>query len=86
MDHYISELCYKGTILQRNNRKMTIKWSFSCNSFVKYYGKNMAAATRMSFNQISVIIRCVINGLHCNSIWVLLFFKTFSLILSRIYP
>ena len=24
MDHVISELCYKGTILQRNYRKMTV--------------------------------------------------------------
>ena len=32
MNCIISELCYKGTILkflQRNYRKMTIKWSFS---------------------------------------------------------
>ena len=33
--NFISELCYTGTILQRNYRKMTIKWSFSYNSFVK---------------------------------------------------
>ena len=39
MDHVISEVCYKGTILQRNNRKMTISWSFSYNSFVKFCGK-----------------------------------------------
>ena len=39
MDHVISELCYKGTILQRNYRKMTIPWSFSYNSFVKFHGK-----------------------------------------------
>ena len=39
MEHVISELHYQGTILQRNNRKMAIKWSFSYNSFVKYHGK-----------------------------------------------
>ena len=38
MDHVISEACDKGTILQRNYRKMTIKWSFSYNSFVKFHG------------------------------------------------
>ena len=31
----VSELCYKGTILQRSYREMTIKWSFSYYSFVK---------------------------------------------------
>ena len=35
----LSELCYKGTILQRNYRKMTILWSFSYHSFVKFCGK-----------------------------------------------
>ena len=52
--HVISELCYKGTILQRNYRKMTIKtilqrnyqkmtilWSFSYNFFVKFYGRKI---------------------------------------------
>ena len=39
MDHVVSEPCYIGTILQRNYRKMTILWSFSCNSFVKIQGK-----------------------------------------------
>ena len=38
MDCVISELCYKGTILQRNYRKMTIKWSFYYNSLVKFHG------------------------------------------------
>ena len=33
MDCVISELCYKGTILQSNDREMTISWSFSYNSF-----------------------------------------------------
>ena len=37
----VSELCYKGTILQRNYRKITILWSFSCNSFVKFHGKKI---------------------------------------------
>ena len=39
MDLVISEPCYKGTILQRNYRKMTIIWSFSYNSFVKFHVK-----------------------------------------------
>ena len=36
MDFVISELCYKGTILQRIYRKMTILWPFSYHSFVKF--------------------------------------------------
>ena len=35
MDYIIS----KGTISQRNYRKMTILWSFSYNFFVKFHGK-----------------------------------------------
>ena len=45
MDHVISELCYRGTILQGNYRKMTILWSFSYNSFVKFHGKIILGAT-----------------------------------------
>ena len=37
----ISELCFEWTILQRNYRKMTILWSFSYNSFVKFHGKKL---------------------------------------------
>ena len=36
--HVISESHHKGTILQRNYRKMTISWSFSYNSFLKCHG------------------------------------------------
>ena len=55
MDHVIGELCYKGTTLQRNcrvseacykgafleryYRKMTISWSFSYSSFVKFHDR-----------------------------------------------
>ena len=39
MDCVTSEPCHKGTILHRNYRKMTIKWSFSYNFFVIFYGK-----------------------------------------------
>ena len=35
MDYVISGTFYKGTILQMNHRTMTIKWSFSNDSFVK---------------------------------------------------
>ena len=38
MKHVLSELCYKGTILQRNR-------SFSSNSFVKVHGKALGATT-----------------------------------------
>ena len=41
MNRVISESCYDGTILQRNYRKMTISWSFSYNSFVKFYGQKI---------------------------------------------
>ena len=41
MDCVISELYYKGTVLQRNSRKMTIAWSFSYNSFVKFHDKKI---------------------------------------------
>ena len=37
----ISELCYKWSILQKNNIKMTMKWSFFYNSFVKFNGKEI---------------------------------------------
>ena len=38
MDLVRGEVSYKETILQRIYRKMTIKWSFSYNSFVKFHG------------------------------------------------
>ena len=37
LHHVISELCYKGTILQRKYRKMTILWSFFYNSFLIFH-------------------------------------------------
>ena len=43
MDSAISELCCKGTILQRNYRKMTIPWPFSYNSFVKFHVKKFGS-------------------------------------------
>ena len=43
LDHVINESCYKRTILQRNYRKMTISWSFSYNSFVKFHGKKIGS-------------------------------------------
>ena len=39
MDSVKIELCRIGTILQMNYRKMTITWSFSYNSVVKFHGK-----------------------------------------------
>ena len=36
MDCVISEWCYDGIVLQKNFRIMTILWSLSCNSFVKF--------------------------------------------------
>ena len=42
MEHVRSELCYKGTILQRN----CSKWSFSYNSSVKLHGKKFGSNNR----------------------------------------
>ena len=37
-----SVITINGTILQRNHRKMTMKWSFSYDSFVEFHGiKNL---------------------------------------------
>ena len=55
----INEPCYKGTILQRNNRKMTIIPIE--NSMLK----NLGATSQTCYIQIYVIMRCVIKGLHC---------------------
>ena len=41
MDSVRKESWYKGTILQRIYRKMTILWSFSYNSLVKFHGKKI---------------------------------------------
>ena len=41
MGQVINEVRYKGTILQRNFRKMTILWSFSYNSVVKSHVRKM---------------------------------------------
>ena len=40
MDGVTSDSCYKGTLLQRNYRKMTISWSFSYNFFLKIIGSH----------------------------------------------
>ena len=40
MGHVTSEMCFKETILQGNYRKMTILWSFSYDSFVKFHGSH----------------------------------------------
>ena len=36
-----TESCHEGTILHRNYRKLTMQWSFSYNSFVKFHGKKI---------------------------------------------
>ena len=41
LDCVIIELCNKWTILQRDYRKMTISWSFSYNSLVKFHVKKI---------------------------------------------
>ena len=42
MDNVISEPCYKGTILQRDYRKMTI----GHNSFVRFHSKKCGSHNR----------------------------------------
>ena len=60
------QTCYKGTVLQRNYRKMTILWSFSYNSFLKFHiNENLGATTCLCYIQIYVIMRCVIKGHYC---------------------
>ena len=49
MDHVISELCCKRTILQKNYRKMTILWSFSYNSFEKFISKKIGSGYMTAF-------------------------------------
>ena len=56
----LSVSCYKGT---RNYRKMIILWSFSYNSFVKFRDKKLWKPQH-DYIQISVIMRCVIKGMH----------------------
>ena len=56
MDHIIGELCYEGTILQRNY-----------SAFVKFHGKSIWEPQHhhvICYIQIYVIMRCVIKGLH----------------------
>ena len=58
VESVINELCRKVTILQRNDRKMTISWSFSYNSFLKLHGKSTC---------VCCIQICVIKGLFCTT-------------------
>ena len=44
----IHESRYKGTNLQWSYRKMTVKWSFSNNSFVKFLGKKKIGSHNMT--------------------------------------
>ena len=39
MNRVVSELCYKGTLLQRNYWKISSLWSFYYNSFVKFHSE-----------------------------------------------
>ena len=61
----INKSCWKETILQRN-----YSWSFSYNTFVKFYGKKNVGATTTwpCYIQIHFIIGCVTKGLHCTHI------------------
>ena len=49
---------------QDKNRKITILWSFSYYSFVKFHGKKLGTTTWPCYILIHVIIRSVINGQH----------------------
>ena len=62
MDSVISRPGYKWTILQKNDRKMTIKWSFSYNSFVKFRGKKIGSN---SMTKLYPKVCYNIKRLHC---------------------
>ena len=55
MDRVISEPCYTGTILQQNYSKLTILWSFSYNSFVKFCGNGIGEPQHDSILSKSVL-------------------------------
>ena len=64
MDHVMNKPYHKGTILQRNYRKITILWSFFFNSLSKFHGqKNLGATFSPCYIQIYVILRCAMVGL-----------------------
>ena len=65
MDRVISGLRYKGTILQRNYRKMAILWSFFHNFFVNFHGKKIWETHDDVIIQFCVILKCDIKRLHC---------------------
>ena len=72
MDHIISELCYKGTILQRNCRKMTMVWSFSYrpNSLLKFHDKIIWEPKHdCIISKSEFTMRYVIKRLHYKSIY-----------------
>ena len=58
----VSHIFYHG-ILQRNYRKMTIKWSFSYNSFVKFPLYKHDSLVTLSIPMDPKY--SVIKGLHC---------------------
>ena len=57
--------CYKGIILQREDRKMTILWSFSYTSFEKFQDSMEKILGKLWYIQICLIMRCAIKRLHC---------------------
>ena len=63
---------YKGAILRWNYRKMTMKWSFSYNSFVKFHGKKKYGNhnTAMLYPNLSYINVCY-KGTAQHSIMVI---------------
>ena len=60
MDRVINEMYYKDTILQRNYRKMTILWSFSYNSFVKFHCKKIGEPQNDRVISKSVLLQGVL--------------------------
>ena len=60
MDHVISELCYKGIILQRNYTKMTIYNPIICKIPWYFFLSHMSVLyPNLCYNE------CVIKRLHC---------------------
>ena len=68
MDSVISETCFEGPILQRNYRKISILWSFSFISFVKFkvkfgsHNRTMSLCYTRCYIQILIKMRYVIKG------------------------
>ena len=62
----LGESNYKGTILQRNYRKMTMK-SFFYNSFLKFHGQKLWETQHDHVILIILVSSCDIMRVQCNN-------------------